>query len=145
MAARIVDVLEVVAVDVKDRQRIAPARGFFDETRQFFVEEGAIRKSRERVVRREVLQRKLVLLRAPLGFATMRNVLQQHGVNPAPARIEIDDRKLDVTAFVITADQLRGRFSAGWSWLPVASDTGVSKIVATSRRRSSSSDAPISR
>ena len=146
MAARIVDVLEVVAVDIEDRQRIAAACRLVDEAWQFLVEEGAVRKAGERVVRGEVLQRELVFLRAAFGFAPVRDVLQQHGVNPAGARIEVGDRELHVAPFVIAADDLRraalGRFVA---LAGGASDTGVSKIVATSRRRNSSSDAPIRR
>ena len=107
VAARIVDVLEVVAVDVKDGQRIAAARGFVDEPRQLLVEEGAVRKARQRIVRGQMLQRQLVFLRAALGFAPVRDVLQQHGVHAAGAGIQIDDRKFHVAALIVAADELR--------------------------------------
>src|SRR5205085_2053582 len=87
--------------------RIAAARGFVDEPRQLLIEEGAVRQASERVVRREVLQGQLVLLGASLGFATVRNILKQHGVNAARARIEIRDRELDVAALVIATHDLR--------------------------------------
>ncbi len=64
-------------------------------------------------MRGEVLQRELVFLRAPLGFATMRDILQQHGVNAPGARIEVDDRELHVTPFVIAANELRGTTLGG--------------------------------
>ena len=96
-------------------------------------------------MRGQVLQRELVFLRAPFGFAAMRNVLQQHGVDAAGAQVEVDDREFHVAAFIIAADELRGTVLGGLVGLPAASETGVSKIVATSRRRISSSDAPIRR
>ena len=67
----------------------------------------------ERVVRGEVLQRQLMFLRAPLGFATVRDVLQQHGVHPARCPDRDRDRELHVAAFVVAADDLRGAALGG--------------------------------
>ena len=113
VAARIVDVLEVVAVDVKDGQRIAATRGFIDEPRKLFVEERAVREPGQRVVRGQVLQRQLVFLRAALGLAAMRDVLQQHGVDATGAGIQIHDREFHVAALVVAADELRGAVLGG--------------------------------
>ena len=95
---------------------------------------------------REVLQGQLVFLRAAFRLPAMRDVLHQHRVQLARAGFEVRDREFDVAAFVIATQHLcrttvggRVDFEGG------ASETGVSKIVATSRRRSSLSDAPTSR
>ena len=148
VAARIVDVLEVVAVDVKDGQRIAAARRLVDEARQLFVEEGAIRKAR---AAHRAWPGAAATAGVPARGARLRAGARMSCSSMAWTRpgagIEVDDRELHVAPFVVAADELRrtalGRLVAFVAGAP--DDTGVSKIVATSRRRSSSSDAPIRR
>ena len=75
---------------------------------------GAIGQARQRIVRRQVLQRQLVFLRATLGLAPMRHVLEDHGVDAAGARFQVGDREFHVAPFVVAAQDLRrtalGRF-----------------------------------
>jgi hypothetical protein len=66
-------------------------------------------------VRGQVLQRQLVFLGAAFGFAAMRYVLEDHGVNAAGAVFQVGDRELDVTPFSFAAQYLRRALSAGSS------------------------------